>query len=126
MLIIDNIDALKQLIQLSTDKLFVRWSCGYDLDVAQKQSRDYAAGSTHNGLSSVEIDSDWTTDDKWLARRITEYRFLRMKNANIDCHIYMGDIVGVDSDGYELISNISPVCTLSNDLITILCGLKNE
>lgn len=122
---IKTIKALKALINNYPSQLYVRWSRGPSLDRKQGQSRDYLSGGTHNGLSAVPVDRDWTTDDKWLARRVTEYRFLKMKDNLIGCHIYSASQVGTDSDGYALIADIKPIANLSGKIVTKLCELKN-
>lgn len=53
-------------------------------------------------LKSIMI---WATNDKWMARRMTEYLFLRMKDSAINCHIYAG-IFGVFMDDDEEIDKL--------------------
>ena len=122
----NGIKALKKLIGNTDGNLYVRWSRGFAKDLKQGRSRDYLAGGEHAGLSAVKIDPEWSTDEKWLARRMTEYRFLRMKDGLIGCHIYSGREVGKDSDGYESITDISHVATLNNALIDELVEIKNN
>ena len=121
---IGTIETLKSLISNSSETLYVRWSRGFSMDNKQGNSRDYANGGSHSGLSAVEIDPDWVEDEKRLARRITEYNFLRMKDPKIGAHIYSGVEVGKDSDGYELIVGIKPVATLTGALVKALVELK--
>lgn len=122
---INTIKALKKLISDDSKTLYVRWSRGFRFDSKQGESRDYQNGGCHAGLSAVEINSDWVEDDKWMARRMTEYLFLRMKDGAINCHIYSGVEVGKDSDSYESITEIEYIATLSNDLVKELMAIKN-
>lgn len=78
--------------------LYVRWSRGQKWD--KKPSRDYLTGSVHAGLSAVKLGY-W--DEKYMARRLNEYGFLRMKDSKIKPYIVIGKEVGIDSDGYESI-----------------------
>jgi len=121
---LNTIGALKKFINENNESLFVRWSRGPAMDKKQGNSRDYLNGAVHNGLSSVEIKKEWTTDDEWLARRINEYVFLRMKDNLIGCWIYKGEKVGEDSDGYDLIDNVEPVAKITNKLVNILQDIK--
>ena len=122
---INTVKALKNLISSNT-KLYVRWSRGYSFDKKQNVSRDYQNGGTHAGLSAVEVNPYWGLDgnEKWMAERVTEYLFLRMKDGAINCHIYTGNEVGKDSDGYESIENIEHIATLSNELVKELMKIK--
>jgi hypothetical protein len=63
-------------------------------------SRDFVAGSTHAGVSAVEI-GNW--GDEYLKRRLREYDFLRMKDPKIRPYLYSGKQIGIDSDGYALL-----------------------
>ena len=121
---IKTLSALKDII--GTPDLYVRWSRGPRLDAKQGMSRDYQAGCTHSGLSAVPVESDWTDDDRYLSSRMTEYRFLRLKDERISCHLYCADRVGTDSDGYALIKDIKPVAKLSEKLIAELVILKKD
>jgi len=122
---INSIKALKEIIGSKGKTLYVRWSRGFAMDSKQGESRDYLNGGTHSGLSAVEINPEWAEDDKWMARRITEYRFLKMKDSLIGCHIYSGREIGKDSDGYESIDGIEHIATLSTALIEKLLEIKN-
>ena len=121
---ITTVEALKKLISSENDNMFIRWSRGFAMDSKQGSSRDYQNGSTHNGLSASLVNKYWAEDDVWMAERVTEYFFLKMKDQKIGCHIYSGDIIGTDSDGYESITNISHIATLSSDLVLELMRIK--
>lgn len=121
---ITTIEALKKLIASEQGNMFIRWSRGFAMDSKQGVSRDHQSGSVHSGLSAVEVNSDWATDDVWMAKRVTEYFYLKMKDSKIGCHIYTGEIVGTDSDGYESITNITHVATLSRELTIELMQIK--
>ena len=123
---INTIKALKNLISDDSKTLYVRWSRGFRFDSKQGESRDYQNGGTHIGLSAVEVNIYWALEgnEKWMAERVTEYLFLRMKDAAINCHIYVGIEVGKDSDGYESITEIQHIATLSNDLVKELMAIK--
>jgi hypothetical protein len=85
--------------------LFIRWSRGPEYD--KQASRDYINGGAHAGLSAVQLGM-W--DEPYMIRRLNEYRFLQMKDAEIKPYIYTGDVVGLDSDGYESVNVESAVC----------------
>lgn len=125
-MMIKTIDALRKIVATSNGDLYVRWSRGPKLDRKRGVSRDYVAGAEHVGLSAVPVDAAWATDDKWLARRVAEYCFLRIKGADIGCHIYRAMRVGTDSDGYALISNIRLIGSLNQDLITQLVSMPRK
>lgn len=120
---INSMTALKKIISRQPGS-FVRWSRGPAMDARQGRSRDGQSGEAHAGLSAVSINPEWVTDEAWMARRVTEYRFLRLKDPRIGCHIYAGQVVGEDSDGYESISSIVHIGTLSNALISKLVEIK--
>lgn len=120
---IKNIAELKILIGLDTRELYVRWSRGFVQDKKLKHSTDYQSGKVHAGLSAVRINPDWASDDQWLARRITEYSFLRVKDHRISCHIYSAKKIGIDSDGYDSITNIEHVASVSDKVISELRDL---
>ena len=122
-MIIATFQALRATVETATGDLYIRWSRGAALDRKAKVSRDYVAGQAHVGLSAVQINADWATDDKWLARRVAEYRFLRLKDARIGCHIYCAKRVGADSDGYDLITEIEPIATVDGNVIIQLVAL---
>ena len=121
---ITSIESLKKIIASEDGNMFIRWSRGFAMDSKQGSSRDYQNGSTHNGLSASQINKYWADDEVWMAKRVTEYFFLRMKDSKIGCHIYTGNVVGLDSDGYESITNITHVATLSGDLVLELMRIK--
>jgi len=121
---IKTISNLKKIITESQDTLFVRFSRGPAKDMKQKNSRDYLNGGIHEGLSSVQIEKDWVLEDNWLARRITEYNFLKMKDNLIGCWIYTGKRIGEDSDGYDLITNINCIAKVHNQLVSHLVDIK--
>jgi len=82
--------------------VYVRWSPTSARDLSGPQnSRDFVAGTTHDGLSAVEITGDMHPVD--IAKRVSEYGFLRMQDARSVPRVYLGDRVGTDSDGYALI-----------------------
>jgi hypothetical protein len=85
--------------------LFVRWSRGPEYDT--KPSRDYANGGKHAGLSCVQLGM-W--DESYMIRRLDEYRFLQMKDAKIAPYVYIGEVIGLDSDGYESIDCSTAKC----------------
>jgi hypothetical protein len=78
--------------------IYIRWSRGKGYD--NRPSRDYANGGQHTGLSASKI-GNW--GGEYLLRRLTEYRFLRIKDNKIRGYLVTGKQVGLDSDGYELI-----------------------
>jgi hypothetical protein len=125
-MMIKTTKALYKIIAAADDNLYVRWSRGSRIDRRQGTSRDYLSGSPHTGLSAVPIDADWAADDVRMARRVTEYWFLRIKDEQIGCHIYRAERVGTDSDGYALISHIQQVGTLDEALINELRRLKAQ
>jgi len=119
---IATLDALKKIIAM-TPGLYVRWSRGPKYD--KRASRDYLTGGTHAGMSAVCVDPEWASDDKWLARRVVEYRFLKMKDPAITCYLYAGAEVGTDSDGYSSIATDAKcVAKLTEDLIERLVELR--
>lgn len=98
---------LKQVENLSEKhgKIYVRWSANEASDLAKgAASRDYLNGGLHAGLSAIPITGDMHPSD--IAKRIAEYSFLRMQNKKSMPRIYLADKVGVDSDGYDSISNL--------------------
>jgi len=119
-MMIKTVDALRKVIATANGDLYIRWSRGPKLDRKQGVSRDYVSGYSHAGLSAVPVDADWATDDKWLARRVMEYVFLRLKDSAIGCHIYRAERVGTDSDGYALINNFRLIGRLDEALIANL------
>ena len=121
---ITTIKALKKLIASEQGNMFIRWSRGFAMDSKQGSSRDYQNGSNHNGLSASQVNKFWSDDEVWMAKRVTEYFFLKMKDPKIGCHVYTGNVVGKDSDGYESITNITHVATLSGDLVLELMKIK--
>lgn len=123
---IKTIKALKKNIEQSENAIYVRWSRGPAKDKKRGYSRDYVTGNNHNGLSSVLIEKEWLSDDKWLARRITEYNFLRLNDNKIACWIYEGKRVGTDSDGYDLIIDINCIAKINNNLSEQMIELKNN
>lgn len=83
-------------------KVYIRWAAGADFDLATGAlSRDYVSGETHNGLSAVEITADTHPAD--IARALSEYMFLRMKDGAIKPRVYLGERIGTDSDAHALI-----------------------
>lgn len=102
MKILRTIEAVRKVAVHAEGAAFIRWSRGPAKDRKQGMSRDYASGGRHIGLSASQIDcADWS--DAKLARRVREYRFLRMKDSAINCYLYIGRRLGADSDGYESI-----------------------
>lgn len=99
---------------------FIRWSRGQRLDKSRGGSRDYSSGSEHGAFSAVPINPDWANDQEWMARRVGEYGFLRMKDPKISPYIYSGKKVGTDSDGYDLISDIDAKYRIDPSLIDSL------
>lgn len=122
---INTISELKKIISETSVPLYVRWSRGPAKDKKQGVSKDYQSGANHAGLSAIEIEQEWGCEDKYLARRINEYLFLRIKDCAIGCWIYTGERVGEDTDGYDSIINISVVARVSNKLIDKLQVIKN-
>ena len=99
------------------DGNFIRWSRGVKLDKKKGGSRDFLAGTDHGGFSAVPINPEWTSDPEWMARRVGEYGFLRMKDEKISPYIYSGKKIGADSDGYDLISDIDALYKIDPSLI---------
>jgi len=93
-------DQIMALQDSGTRNIFVRWSRGPKFDT--NPSRDYVSGRQHAGLSAVWIDY-W--DRPTMVRRLREYEFLRIKDAEIAPYIYQADEIGKDSDGYSSITN---------------------
>lgn len=113
---ISTVEALANAIK-NGEGQFVRWSRGPAMDARKGFSRDYVSGSNHEGLSAVKIDPEWATDPQWMGRRVGEYGFLRMKDPKIAPYIYSGKEVGLDSDGYSLIKDISGVARINPSLL---------
>lgn len=113
---IKNEKQLSDVIAESDGK-YIRWSRGPTLDKKAGSSRDYLSGGKHEGFSAVPINPDWATDPEWMARRIGEYGFLRMKDEKISPYIYSGKKVGTDSDGYDLINEIEGLYRIDPSLI---------
>lgn len=97
-------DEIMALQDSGIRNLYVRWSRGPEYDTSA--SRDYTNGGQHTGLSAVWIDY-W--ERAIMVRRLKEYQFLRIKDANIDAYIYQAEEIGKDSDGYSSIA-IGPKC----------------
>lgn len=117
--------AVRQIAEQSDGRAFVRWSRGPALDRKQGKSRDYANGGAHAGLSASQIDcSDWS--DAKLARRVKEYRFLRLKDERINAYLYIGEIVGEDSDGYESINITGEAYRIAESVIAECEALDNQ
>jgi len=114
---IKTIEELRELLASNPDSLFVRWSRGPAMDRRLGASRDQISGRVHAGLSAVKIEERWFEDPAWLARRLREYRFLRIKDAKINPWIMVGRVVGTDSDGYESIEITGECYRLSEDLL---------
>lgn len=91
-------DQIMAMQDAGTRNLYVRWSRGPEYDT--KPSCDYANGGVHAGLSAVWIDY-W--EREIMVRRLKEYEFLRIKDAEICAYIYQGDEIAKDSDGYSSI-----------------------
>ena len=85
--------------------LYVRWSRGARYD--KKPSHDFVSGHNHTGLSAVKI-GNW--GDDYMIQRLSEYRFLRIKDDRINAYIYTGTEIGKDSDGYSLLEVSSIRC----------------
>ena len=122
--IINSMAQLKKLIDDSEYAVYARWSRGFAKDSKQGASRDYLSGETHAGLSAAEVNPAWLSDDAYLARRVTEYIFLRTKDEKIGCHLYEGVECGKDSDGYPSITKIEHVATLSNAFVEKLMAMR--
>jgi len=101
----EQIEALNDEYRARGERLYVRWSMGPRYDT--RPSRDYVSGGAHAGLSAVEL-GNW--GGEYLARRLAEYKFLRINDERRRAYIYAGETVGLDSDGYELIDLATAVC----------------
>lgn len=95
-----DVEEIADNLRENGESSFVRWSRGPKYDKKMAGSRDFVLGKTHGGLSAVEI-GNW--GDEYLKKRLREYSFLRMKDPELQPHIYKAKKVGVDSDGYSLI-----------------------
>lgn len=93
---VESIDDIRAMLSNDED-VFVRWSAGpkYDM-VPGAKSKDYVNGSTHDGLSAVELRKDMSDQD--IFKMVRDYSFLRGEKANAP-YFYSGKSVGVDSDG---------------------------
>lgn len=122
---VKTIKAVGQLKSLlSTPGMYVRWSRGPAMDAKQGVSRDYANGGCHNGLSAVPAE-DWHSQrgEGYMAVRVTEYRFLKMKDERISCYLYAAVRVGTDSDGYAAISTPTEAYKISPALLAELVAM---
>ena len=97
---ISSLHDLIDKIRANDGELHVRWSKGprYDMQPGAR-SIDYQTGMAHKGLSAVPIGDD--SDIIQLIRYLREYEYLSQRGVNV--HIYKGEKVGTDSDGYDSI-----------------------
>ncbi|HAI60123.1 MAG TPA: hypothetical protein DCM32_09650 [Xanthomonadaceae bacterium] len=80
-------------------RVYIRWSPSAKGDLSgSQQSRDFQSGATHAGLSAVEVTGDMHPVD--IAKRLSEYGFLRMQDRRSAPRVYLADRTGTDSDGY--------------------------
>lgn len=96
---------VKKVEKLAEERgpIYVRWSANEAHDLTPGAvSRDYLSGGQHAGLSAVPIDA--TTHPVDIAKKLAEYNFLRMDNPGATPKIYIGKLVGRDSDGYASIN----------------------
>lgn len=119
---VQTIDALRQILDQYPDRVFVRWSRGPAMDRRRGVSRDYLNGGVHAGLSAVRVERDWLERPQYLARRLREYGFLRIKDGQIRPWLMVGELVGRDSDGYDSI-RIAGDCY---PLALSLCEVAND
>jgi hypothetical protein len=92
-----DLQELKNIAAEHPGKVFVRWSSGSKYDMAPGAvSKDYQSGERHAGLSAVPIDGSDTIAN--IARYAGEYGHFAP-----EAHVYLGDVVGTDSDGYASI-----------------------
>lgn len=115
---INSLDDVRNVLN-NNDNVFVRWSSNHDLDMTPgKMSRDYISGSNHAGISAVPLSKDMS--DAELAKYLKEYSFTRINHADSKPALYIGKIIGKDSDGYPSIQPSQMLGTLNNKLINQL------
>lgn len=116
---VNSIDDVREVLRGRSEPIFVRWSAGPKHDMKKgASSRDYISGERHAGLSAVPLDKEMS--DAQIAKFLSEYEFLRMKNPNLRPYLYTGRQVGSDSDGYPSIEPSNYVGELSDDFISAL------
>lgn len=105
--------------------LYVRWSCGPDLDKRLGRSVDQITGHAHSGLSCQQVHAD---RPNLAAQMLVEYRFLRRKNPDIFCWVFRADINGTDSDGAPTAdaATIHPVARIGDDLLERLTSFSED
>ncbi len=115
------LSTIEEVLEAAADSggvVFVRWSAGPAFDMRPgARSRDYLAGGEHSGLSAVPIRSDMSKAQ--VAKFLKEYGFLRMRG-DVQAHLYAGEQVGTDSDGYPSIRPTRHIGALSDDLVASL------
>jgi len=114
----DNLGDVIGLERPDGEEWFVRWSRGINADKKSPNSKDYATGEMHQGLSSVPWPSNESLGKK--LKSISEYMFLRLKDPKIRPYIYKAKQIGTDSDGYSLISEISLKAEFSDRFIKMI------
>lgn len=99
--------------------VFIRWSGDEASDFLKgAKSRDAISGEFHNGLSAIPIYADTHPVD--IAKRLSEYSFLRLKDRASRPRVYIGNVVGTDSDGYALIKPTSSVMNVPDDVLNAI------
>jgi len=116
-----GIDFVSQIEKLAEKhgNVFLRWSPSSSGDLSGlRRSRDFVSGETHPGLSAVEITGDMHPVD--IASRLSEYSFLRMQDPASRPRVYLGNKIGVDSDGYASIRPTQLLAEPSDDVMSAI------
>ena len=96
--------------------IYIRWSPTIERDLTPNSvSRDFVSGQVHSGLSAVEITDSMRSVD--IAKRLSEYGFLRMQDPKSVPHVYLAENVGTDSDGYASIRPTKHLLTADKTVV---------
>lgn len=125
----DDLDELASLLEdpKPDEELYVRWSRGPDVDLAddrqpEQTSRDALTGVPLPGLSANPLGVEpWWGDRSvrlWVARRLYDYRHLRdLRGPGVRPWVFVGEQCGRGPDNEPLVVCHRPVGWVSDEAL---------
>lgn len=120
---INNVAELIDYIKSTDENLFVRYCAHPKSDIKRGYSTDYTTGRTHEGLSSetlVDIRHGiWERGDRhYVTMQVASYSYMRYQGIKgTKGYIFIGEVVGADSDNAYLIEAKRVVAVLSDECV---------
>ncbi|MFT7866579.1 MULTISPECIES: DUF6098 family protein [Amycolatopsis] len=129
---VKDLAELARLFEAEGDDLYVRWSRGPEVDLADSaSSRDGLTGISLPGLSANSLRLEpWWRDRSlrlWLARRLYDYEHLReLRGADVRPWVLRGREIARGPDNEPLVVAVKPLAWVADEVLREARRLVDE